>query len=134
MNNIYSMIIYHSFTMERSGNGFKTIEYRNSINKSLDHFSEDPVIKLDVNKRHRTLASIKKDFDGALIFTCVIDGHIQAPSALIQFIVECSNNEELNKIRSHYMKKGTYLSYDYHPEYSWLSDVPKDVLKTWCEY
>lgn len=129
-NKMHSM--WHSFTMERAGSGFKTVGYRSSINRAIDYTALDT---LPTMTQHKTLSMIKKDFgDREHLFICVVEGHFQAPTALIQLVVECDTAGTLEKIKSHYSKKPSYLMYDYHLQYKWLSDVPKAVLDEWCQY
>jgi hypothetical protein len=123
--------LWHSFTMERSGSGFKTVEYRSTINKPIDHHGSE---LLSIMREHHTLSQIKTNFkDTPYLLICVVEGHYQAPTALIQLIIECNSAETLAKITNHYSKNKSYLMYEYHPEYKWLSDIPKDILNKWLQ-
>lgn len=107
------------------------MEYRSTIGKPLDHTSKHPTVKLPIAKTHKTLNRIKKDFEGTpLLFVCVVEGHFQTPAALIQFIVECPTVEEYNRVKERYSDTTRYnLFYEYHPEFTWVTDIPKQFLK-----
>lgn len=131
----FSLLEFHSWTMERMGNGFKTVEYRTNFVKYIDHFSLDKRVLLPVKPEHRNASSIKSSFKNTKhLFTCVVEGHLESPTAIIQFVVECRSEEDLKIIKSRYSLNRTFLGWTYWPEYAWVTDIPKDVLNKWLEF
>ena len=123
------LVCYYSFNMQKSGCSFKTIEYRCSFNKEMNHHSDDPLILLPIDKQHETLSKIKKDFEGSeYLFCCVVRDLRNISANLFQFIVECPNEQIFTSIKEWYAQNVNQENYHYYLEYKWVSDVPLNYL------
>ena len=121
--------------MGKKGRGFKTEEYRTSYRKVHNYYTETSDILLEAPKGYETLGGIKKGFvNDKLAFICVVEGNLTAPTTLIQLIVECETLEQLNTVKQHYTEKPEYIDCTYHVNYTWLNDIPNDVLDNWLAY
>jgi len=123
-------MLFHSFELEKSGRGWKTVAYRSSLGIGCNHFGDEAEI---INITHTTLSKIKKDFDGCpYLLKCVVEGHITAPTTIFQYIVECQSEEQLSRIKGDIRTET--LEYDVHFEYEWVDQVPREVMEEWLAY
>jgi len=127
--------VWHSFHMTRSNHrrGFKTKEYRIAYNKPVEHFDlADENHQVSIEKRLASLYKIKRHFcTSPYYLACVVEGHLTNPATLIQLIVVCSSQNELDRISDWIAYKPRYLCWTYHLKYEWLSDVPREVMLEW---
>lgn len=121
--------------MEKKGRYFTCETYQWTTNRPMNHFPFDNASLEDALPQHRTLSKIKKDF-GTLpyLFTCVIEGHLTAPTTLFQYIVDCPSQEVHDRLKPHYAAKSEYSLYNVHVKYPWLDNVPPDILTSWLAY
>ena len=121
----------HCFEMKKIGKGFKTINYEwHNTGVVFNYTGNDQILS-----QHTTLTKIKNDFcskNDDTLFTCVIDGNLQAPSQIIQLIVECGSLEMKQQV-SELLKPGLGLNFECL-SYAWVDQLPQDVLQKLKEF
>src|SRR4051812_24947837 len=82
------------FELKKCGRWWKAVEYWWSMGQIIDPFNGSEFKMEAVFDIHSTLGKIKKDFcaekgtEDPKLFSCVIEGHLTAPTTVFQLIVE----------------------------------------------
>lgn len=131
--NLPKGINIHIFEMKKCGKGWKTLGYEWSNTGIIDPYRANSDLIL---KEHATLSKIKKSFESNEPFvtnmTCVIDGHLTAPSTIFQLLVECDNTQQ-EQILS-ILKENSGLNFTCLLQYKWADEIEQNVLKKLLEF
>lgn len=122
----------HWFTMERSGRGWKTLEYSAEFCRVQCPIALDDILEMSL-KNNETLHKIKKQFPDDVL-ACVVDGHLTAPSTLYQLVID-DISEEQKKAFLEYLKiykDGNFC--DYLIDIRWLDELFPEKYKELTAY
>lgn len=119
------------FKVEKRGRGWSVIHHISGFNKLPDITTS---VKNVPMKYHKTISQMKKNFEGAHIYTFIYEYNIVAPSDIYQVVVECLTEEEAERVRlsmERNLKGDDYvfrMDGKCHLKYSWVDEAPKEFI------
>jgi len=130
-------LLFYLFEMEKKGSGWSCKSARVNLGKPLPVFDDERLSSLSEDNKFTTLRSIKEQFgiekylkENPLVFSCVVEGHLTAPTTIFQLVIDLKEESSKNQFIEYYKNRKT-TSCSFYPEWQWVNEIPKEKYNEW---